>query len=70
MKKSLKEWDNSSQSNQYYKDLAWGALTETGTFDHFHPIGSTSRIRIINTNAAEDTNSVQGSISPQGSPCP
>ena len=70
LKDALKEWDNSSQSNQYYKDLAWGALTETGTFDHFHPIGSTSRNRIINTNAAEDTNSVQGSISPQGSPCP
>jgi hypothetical protein len=70
IKDALKEWNNSSQSNQYYEDLAWGSLTETGTFDYFHPIGSTSRNRIINTNAAEDTNSVQGSISPKGSPCP
>ena len=70
LKDALKEWDNSSQSNQYYEDLAWGALIKTDTFDNLHPSGSTSRNRIINTNAAEDTNSVQGSISPKGSPCP
>jgi hypothetical protein len=70
LKDALKEWDNSSQSNQYYEDLAWGALTNTSTFNILFPIGSQSRNRIINTNAAEDTNSPQGSISPKGNPCP
>jgi len=70
MKKSLKKWDNPSQSNQYCEDLAWGALTNTSTFNILFPIGSESRNRIINTNAAEDTNSTQGSVSPEGNPCP
>ena len=70
LKDALKEWDNSSQSNQYYEDLAWGALIKTDTFDNLHPSGSTSRNRIINNNVAEDTNSLQGSISPKSSPCP
>ena len=40
------------------------------TFNHFHPEGSVSKSRIINTNSAEDTNSTQGGISPTGNPCP
>jgi len=67
---ALKEWDESSESDdQYYEDLAWGALMDTGTFDHFHPIASESRNRIINTNNAEDNNSAQGGITPKGNPC-
>lgn len=69
LKAALKEWDNSSQSEQYYEDLAWGALFDTDTFSHFHPVGSGSRSRIINTNAAEDTNTNQNGISPKGNPC-
>ena len=37
MKKSLKKWDNPSQSNQYCEDLAWGALTNTSTFNILFP---------------------------------
>jgi hypothetical protein len=70
LKDALKEWDNSSQPNdQYYEDLAWGALINTDTFDHFHPDDSDSRNRIINTNNAEDTNSIQNEINPKSSPC-
>lgn len=70
LKDALKEWDNSSQPNdQYYEDLAWGALINTDTFDHFYPIGSNNRNRIINNNLAEDTNSNQNGINPKGSPC-
>lgn len=69
LKEALKEWDNAQQSDQYYEDLAWGALFNTGTFNHFHPVGSPSRNRIINTNNAEDTNSTQGGITPKGNPC-
>ena len=29
LKDALKEFDNASQSNQYYEDLAWGALYNT-----------------------------------------
>jgi len=69
LKTSLKEYDGGTQPDQYYEDLAWGALFETDTFNHFHPVNSTSRNRIINTNAAEDTNSSQNGINPKGSPC-
>jgi len=69
IKDALKEWDNAQQSDQYYEDLAWGALFNTGTFNHFHPVGSPSRDRIINTNLAEDTNSNQGGVNPKGNPC-
>jgi len=69
LKASLKEYDGGTQPDQYYEDLAWGALFETDTFNHFHPVNSTSRNRIINTNAAEDTNSSQNGINPKGSPC-
>ena len=66
---ALKEWDNGTQSNQYYQDLAWGALFTTTTFNHFHPSGSSSRNRILNTNAAEDENSTKNGIAPKGNPC-
>lgn len=70
LKDALKKWDSSSQSiDQYYEDLAWGALINTDTFDHFHPDDSDSRNRIINTNNAEDTNSIQDGINPKSSPC-
>jgi len=69
LKDALKDWDNASQPDQYYEDLAWGALDETSTFDHFHPPGSASRLRIKRTNIAEDTNTTQGGITPKGSPC-
>ena len=70
LKDALKKWDSSSQSiDQYYEDLAWGALINTDTFDHFYPIGSNNRNRIINNNLAEDTSSNQNGINPKGSPC-
>jgi hypothetical protein len=56
MRDALSEWDNNQQSQQYYEDLAWGALTLTSTFQILHPQGSLSRQRIIATNQAEDTN--------------
>lgn len=69
LKSALKEWHVGLQSDQYYEDLAWGSLFDTDTFDHFHPNGSASRNRIINTNNAEDTNSIQNGINPKSSPC-
>jgi hypothetical protein len=69
LRNALKEWDTATQSDQYYEDLAWGALFNTTTFNHFHPAGSSSRVRIENTNLAEDTNTTQGGISPKGGPC-
>ncbi len=53
LKAALKEWDGGTQSDQYYEYLAWGALINTDTFDHFYPIGSNNRNRIINNNLAE-----------------
>jgi hypothetical protein len=58
LRDALKEWDNSNQPDQYYEDLAWGALYNTSTFNFYHPQGSISRQRIIARNQAEDTNSV------------
>ncbi len=74
IKEALKEWDNATQSDQYYEDLAWGGLmgnsnNATSSFDILFPIGSTNRVRIIDTNKAEDTNSTQGNAVPQGDPC-
>jgi len=57
------------QSNQYYEDLSWGALFNTDTFNHFHPIGSSSRSRIMNRNTAEDTNSNSNGTTPKGNKC-
>lgn len=69
LRDALKEWDGAKQSNQYYEDLAWGALFNTDTFNHFHPTGSTSRSRIMNRNAAEDFNSNSNGITPKGTKC-
>ena len=69
IKYALKEWDNAQQSDQYYEDLAWGALENTSTFNSLFPNGSSSRSRIINTNLAEDTNSIHGGINPKNNPC-
>jgi hypothetical protein len=40
---------------QVYEDLAWSGLEWTSIFDTLHPIGSTSRQRILNRKAAEQT---------------
>lgn len=69
LRDALKEWDGAKQSNQYYEDLAWGALFNTNTFDHFHPKGSSSRSRIMNRNAAEDTNRTTNGTTPKGKKC-
>lgn len=69
LKDALKECDGATQTDQFYEDMAWGALFNTGTFNHFHPAGSASRARIINTNLAEDTNLTQGGVTPKGNPC-
>lgn len=66
---ALMEWDGQAQDIQYYEDLAWGALVGTISFNALFPPGSANRARIINTNAAEDTNSNQGGIAPKGNPC-
>jgi hypothetical protein len=69
LRDALKEWDGALQPNQYYEDLAWGALLGTGTFNALFPSGSADRNRIINTNNAEDTNSIQNGITPKSNPC-
>lgn len=66
---ALKEWDGAKQTDQYYEDLAWGALFNTSTFNYLHPNGSSSRSRIINRNKAEDTNSNSNGIAPKGTKC-
>ncbi|MDO1513227.1 hypothetical protein Q2T41_11220 [Maribacter confluentis] len=66
---ALKEWDGAKESNRYYEDLAWGALFDTDTFKYFHPIGSVSRLRIMNINAAEDNNNISNGTSPKGTKC-
>lgn len=69
LRDALKEYDTNSQPDQYYEDLAWGALENTSTFNTLYPVGSSSRNRIINTNLAEDTNSTQSGITPESNPC-
>ncbi|RMB56528.1 hypothetical protein EAX61_14055 [Dokdonia sinensis] len=66
---ALKEWDNSQESDQYYRDLAWGALFETSTFNYVFQNDLVAKNRIINTNMAEDTNSVQNGVTPKSNPC-
>lgn len=66
---ALKEWDGAKESNRYYEDLAWGALEGTSTFNLLYPNSSTSRNRILNTNRAEDTNSIQGGVTPKSNSC-
>lgn len=69
LRDALKEYDTNNQTDQYYEDLAWGALENTSTFNNLFPVGSSDRNRIINTNKAEDTNSNQNGINPAGIPC-
>ena len=69
IKDALKEWDEGRQPDQYYDDLAWGALEETSSFNNLFPVGSSDRDRILDTNRAEDTNSNQNGINPKGSSC-
>jgi hypothetical protein len=71
---ALQQLDNNSKPVQYYEDLAWGVLTNTGYFDIQFPPGTPSRIRILQTNIAEDTMTPQAvpgypTVSPQGLPC-
>lgn len=69
LKDAIKEYDNATHSDQFYEDIAWGALENTSTFNALFPTGSSDRARVINTNKAEDTNTTQGNISPKGNPC-
>ncbi len=66
---ALKEWDGAKEKDEYYKDLAWGGLTETSTFKHFYPVGSAKSFRAATRNEAEDNNSKSGAINPKGDPC-
>jgi hypothetical protein len=59
---------------QVYEDLAWSGLEETDIFNLLHPIGSSSRERIRNRKAAEQTGNPIGQgtpnqQNPMGQPC-
>lgn len=70
LRDALKEWDNNPNTDdQYYEDLAWGALFGTSSFNKIYPEGTTARNRIINTNNAEDKNTNQNGVLPKGDSC-
>lgn len=59
---------------QVYDDLAWAGLEDTTIFNTLHPVGSSSRQRILNRKAAEQTGHPIGQGTPQeqtnyGQPC-
>lgn len=58
-------WDGNKNSNQYYKDLAWGGLLGTQIFLSTSDLTDSDRIRIMNINLAEDKNSSTA----KGNPC-
>jgi hypothetical protein len=53
---ALSVWDNNQNSNQYYIDLAWGGLIETDIFNQTTDLTAEDRIRIAESNKAEDLN--------------
>lgn len=70
--------NNYSLPFNFYKDLAWGGLThylDSNNQPYLNPLflqavpNEADRTRIVNTIAAEATNTTQGSISPIGEPC-
>ena len=74
----LKEWDNSQNDDKYYKDLAWGGLSETDIFKNTNSLTNDERLRISRTNLAEDKNQEQTyinsnnqtiTINPKGTDC-
>lgn len=58
-------WDNNQNTDQYYKDLAWGGLLNTQIFQSTTDLSGADRTRIQNINIAEDTDSATA----QGNPC-
>lgn len=59
---------------QVYTDLAWSGLETTNIFNLMHPVGSSSRERILNRKAAEQTGNPVGQGTPNeqtplGLPC-
>ncbi|WP_298116263.1 hypothetical protein [Flavobacterium sp.] len=72
---AIKIIDGGTQPNQYYQDLAWGGLTDTGAFLTLHPVGTASYQRIKYTILSENTNTpyptaLAGTITPKSTPCP
>ncbi|WAC01126.1 hypothetical protein N7U66_13270 [Lacinutrix neustonica] len=76
---ALKEWDNNSQSPQYYIDLAWGGLHETNIYLTTISLTDDDRDRIKDVNESEDFNETKQHInslgetiitSPKGTLCP
>ncbi|WP_288790936.1 hypothetical protein [uncultured Elizabethkingia sp.] len=51
---TLAIWDNYSQNNQYYIDLAWGGLLYTDTFKNSRLLTDTDKKRISDRNYYED----------------
>jgi len=73
---TLAQMDNFSQSPEYYNDMAWGGLVDTGTFDIKFPPGTPERVRVIAINQVEDQNITAGLntiaaglITPKSLPC-
>lgn len=62
---ALSVWDNNQNSSQYYADLAWGGLIETKIFNQTSDLTTQDRIRIAESNKAEDLNNSDA----QGNPC-
>ena len=58
-------WDNNQNTDQYYKDLAWGGLLNAQIFQSTTDLSGADRTRIQNINIAEDTDSATA----QGNPC-
>ncbi len=70
LKEALKEWHkNDKRSDEYYEDMAWGALIDTDTFEHYYPKDSKSYKRVLNRNAAEDEGSNSNGVFPLGKKC-
>ncbi|MFT6970714.1 MAG: hypothetical protein ACJAXX_001280 [Roseivirga sp.] len=53
---TLSEMFGNRFSNQIYSDLAWGALTNTSTFQNPEVLSNEDRERILENNQKEDTN--------------
>ena len=51
---ALANWDDYSQNNQYYRDLAWGGLLYTDTFKNNKQLTDADKQRISDRNYYED----------------
>ena len=62
---ALANWDGNQHNSQYYTDLAWGGLIETQIFNETSDLTDSDRIRIAESNKAEDLNNSTA----LGTPC-